>query len=227
MLKRISNNRAPARAARAARDAGRKPARAAILAAAESEFARHGLAGARTDAIASAADVNHALLYYYFKSKEHLYQAVLEDHFAAFNDQALDVLAGPGTARDVLLRYVSLHFDFISARHRHAPLFQQCMSGGGAMTDRLVRKYFTPRSRAFVKLLQRGMSAGEFRRADPLHTAISIVALIVFYFSAAPVIQKLGPAGPYAEASLKRRKQEVLEFLRHAVFTDPSPLPLP
>lgn len=199
--------------------------RATILKAAEQVYAENGLAGARTDAIAVAAGVNKALLYYYFKSKERLYQAVLEDHFAAFNTQALDVLAGPGPARDVLLRYVSLHFDFISARHRHAPLFQQCMSAGGAMTDRLVRKYFTPRSRAFVKLLQRGMSAGEFRKADPLHTAISIVALIVFYFSAAPVIQKLGPAGPYAETSLKRRKQEVLEFLRHAVFNDPSPLP--
>jgi TetR/AcrR family transcriptional regulator len=56
--KRFSNRRAPARAA------GRQPARAAILAAAESEFARHGLAGARTDAIAAAAGVNHALLFY-------------------------------------------------------------------------------------------------------------------------------------------------------------------
>jgi TetR/AcrR family transcriptional regulator len=219
MPKRTSSRRAHGRAA------GRKPARAAILAAAESEFARHGLAGARTDAIAAAAGVNHALLYYYFKSKEHLYRAVLEDHFAGFNDRALEVLAGPGPAREVLLNYVSLHFDFISARHRHAPLFQQCMTAGGAMTDRLVRKYFTPRSRAFVKLLRRGMGDGEFRKADPLHTAISIVALIVFYFSAAPVIQKLGPAGPYAEASLKRRKQEVLDLIRHGVLTDPSPLP--
>ena len=150
---------------------------------------------------------------------------MLEDHFAGFNARALEVLAGPGPARDVLLRYVSLHFDFISAHHPHAPLFHQCMSDGGAMAGRLVRKYFTPRSRAFVKLLQRGMRDGEFRRADPLHTAISIVALIVFYFSAAPVIQKLGPAGPYAEASLKRRKQEVLEFLRHGLWTDPQSLP--
>jgi len=219
MPKRISSRRAPGRAA------GRQPARAAILAAARGEFARHGLAGARTDAIASAAGVNHALLYYYFKSKERIYQAVLEDHLAGFNAQALEVLADPGPARDVLLRYVSLHFDFISVRHQCAPLFQQCMSEGGAMMDRLVRKYFAPRGRAFVKLLQRGMRDGEFRKADPFHTAISIVALIVFYFSAAPILQKLGPAGPYTEGSLKRRKQEVLEFLRHALFTQPFPLP--
>jgi hypothetical protein len=150
---------------------------------------------------------------------------VLEDHFADFNAQALKVLAEPGPASGVLLRYVSLHFDFISARHRHAPLFQQCMSACGPMMERFVRKYFAPRSRAFIKLLKRGMRTGEFRKADPLHTAISIVALIVFYFSVAPVIQILGHAGAYAGASLQRRKQEVLDFIRHSLFINPSPLP--
>jgi TetR/AcrR family transcriptional regulator len=199
----------------------RKSAREAILAAAEQAFARHGLAGARTDAIATAAGVNNALLYYYFKSKERLYQAVLEEHIAGFNEEALKMLAAPDSAREVLLRYVSLHFDFISARQRHAPLFQQCMSTGGAMKERLMRKYFIPRSRAFGKLLERGMSAGEFRQADPFHTAVSIVAVIVFYFSAAPVIEQLGPTEAYAEASLQKRKQEVLAFIRHALFTSP------
>jgi AcrR family transcriptional regulator len=46
--------------------------RAAILQAAIREFSREGVAGARTDAIARAAGVNKALLYYYFKDKEEL-----------------------------------------------------------------------------------------------------------------------------------------------------------
>ena len=44
--------------------------RKAILRAAIREFSTHGLAGARTDAIAESAKVNKALLYYYFKSKQ-------------------------------------------------------------------------------------------------------------------------------------------------------------
>lgn len=195
--------------------------RAAILAAAERVFARAGLAGARTDLIAAQAGVNKALLYYYFQSKEKLYQAVLEDLFEQFNRQALQVLAEPGSAREVLLRYVSLHFDFISARRRHAPLFQQFVSAGGKFSEGLVRKYFEPRSRAVTKLLERGARDGEFRRADHFHTAISIVALIVFYFSAAPVFQMLGHVDAYAAANLKRRKQEVLDFIRHGLFVHP------
>ena len=211
----------PPVSSRSRRQARSAHTRAAILAAAERVFARSGLAGARTDAIAAEAGVNKALLYYYFDSKEELYEAVVEDHFRDFNRRALEVLAAPGSAREILLRYVAMHFDFISVRHRYAPLFQQLMSAGGKVPERLIRKYFTARSEAFGRLLQRGMKAGEFRRADRFHTAISIIALIVFYFSAAPVLQLLGHADAYSQAHLKRRKQEVLDFIRHGLFLEP------
>ena len=211
---------------RTARRAGRAASRATILAAAEREFARSGLAGARTDAIAAAAGVNKALLYYYFKSKQDLYEAVLDDQFQEFNRQALDVLNAPGSARAVLFRYVDLHFDFISARHRHASLFQQLMMTGGKPLERLVQRYFVPRSQAFRNLLERGMREGEFRQVDGFHTAISIIALIVFYFSASPVLQLFGHSDAYSQANLQLRKQEVLDFIRHALFVNPeAPLP--
>ena len=196
--------------------------RAAILSAAEQVFAKAGLAGARTDDIAAAAGVNKALLYYYFKSKRGLYEAVLDDHFREFNRRALAVLAAPGAARTVLLRYVSLYFDFISTRHRYASLYAQLMTARGQPLERLVRKYFVPRTTAFNKLLERGIRAGEFRRTDARHTAISVVGLIVFYFSAAPVLQVLGHADAYTSANLTRRKQEVLDFIRHGLFRDPQ-----
>ena len=196
--------------------------RAEIVAAAGRIFGKAGLAGARTDAIAEAAGVNKALLYYYFKSKESLYEAVVEDHFREFNRQALELLAEPGPARAVLLRYVSMHFDYISAKHQSGALFQQMMMNGGKSLERLIRKYFAPRGEAIGKLIERGMRSGEFRRADGFNTAISIVSLIVFYFSAAPVLQILGHPDAYTPANLKRRKQEVLDFVRHGLFVDPN-----
>jgi TetR/AcrR family transcriptional regulator len=215
-MDRVEGNEAGRRRARSAET------RATILAAAEQVFAKAGLAGARTDDIAAAAGVNKALLYYYFKSKHGLYEAVVEDHFRDFNRQALAVLAAPAAARTVLLRYVSLYFDFISTRQRYAALYLQLMTARGKPLERLVRKHFVPRTSAFNKLLERGMRSGEFRRADPRHTAISIVGLIVFYFSAAPVLQVLGHADAYTRANLTRRKQTVLDFIRHGLFRDPQ-----
>jgi TetR/AcrR family transcriptional regulator len=200
----------------------RAEARAKILAAAERAFARDGLAGGRTDAIAAAAGVNKALLYYYFKNKESLYEAVIEEHLREFNLKALAILNAPGSARTLLLRYVDVHFDFISRRHRHASLFQQLMMKGGKPPERLFRKYIVPRGDALRKLLLRGMRAGELRKCDPFHTAISIVALMVFYFSAAPMLRLMGYADPYADASLKQRKAAVLDFIRHGLFVQPE-----
>jgi len=202
-----------------ARSAG---TRAAILAAAADAFAESGLAGARTDAIAAAAGVNKAMLYYYFQSKDRLFEAVVENHFAEFNRRALEVLAEDRPARSVLLHYVNLHFDFITERRRYACIYQQLMMSGGRPLERLVRKYFVPRSAALDRVLERGMHAGEFRHADRRHTAISIVALIVFYFSASQVLQFLGQPDAYDRANLKARKREVLDFIRHGLFTDPD-----
>ena len=199
----------------------RDESRAKILAAAEQIFAREGLAGARTDAIAAAAGVNKALLYYYFRGKEDLYEAVIEEHLKGFNQQALAVLTAPGSARTLLLSYVNLHFDFVSQRQQHAPLFQQLMMKNGKPPERLLAKYIVPRAAAVQALLTRGMKAGELRQADPFHTAITLAALVVSYFSMAPMIQRLGYQDPFARENLDRRKQEVLDFVRHGLFVNP------
>jgi len=196
--------------------------RGAILEAAARIFADEGLAGARTEAIAAAAGVNKALLYYYFKDKESLYVAVVEDHFSKFNADAIEVLTAPGSARTILLQYAGMHFDFIASRMRYAPLYQQLMTNGGKPLKHLVHKFFVPRSEALYRLLERGMRSREFRRADLMHTSVSIAGVTVFYFSAAPVLKQLGRVDAYSKATLKRRRKEMLDFIRHGLFLKPD-----
>src|SRR5215468_924624 len=80
--------------------------RAAILKAAVQEFAREGVAGARTDAIALSAGVNKALLYYYFKDKEALYQAVLDDVFSGVRAAIHEALSKDLPPRERLAAYI-------------------------------------------------------------------------------------------------------------------------
>jgi len=80
--------------------------RAAILQAAAEEFAAHGIAGARTDAIARQARVNKALLYYYFKDKETLYGAVLDDAFSGMKSKVFQVLDSELPPRKKIMAYV-------------------------------------------------------------------------------------------------------------------------
>lgn len=196
--------------------------RAAILRAAERIFAEAGLEGARTDAIAAAATVNKAMLYYYFKSKDGLYRAVLEANAVEFHRRAMEVLAGPGSPRDVLLRYVSNHFDFIGARPYYSRLYQRLIMTGDRSLDRLIKLHWIPIYRRLAKLVEKGVQAGEVRPVDVRHTVVSLVALTVFYFNAAPIVRKISGVDAFAKTEQARRKKEVLDFIRHALFTDPE-----
>src|SRR5580700_4335975 len=80
--------------------------RAAILRAAVAESAEHGIAGARTDAIARAARVNKALLYYYFKDKDTLYGAVLDNAFSGMKTNIFQVLDSDLPPREKIMAYV-------------------------------------------------------------------------------------------------------------------------
>src|SRR5690348_8024953 len=102
-----------------------KQSRAAILQAAVREFAQEGVAGARTDAIARLAGVNKALLYYYFKDKESLYQAVLDNVFSGLHaviDEALAQKKSPPRKR--LIAYVCAHFDYIASNPLYPRIVQ-------------------------------------------------------------------------------------------------------
>jgi TetR/AcrR family transcriptional regulator len=196
--------------------------REVILNAAGQIFAKSGLEGARTEAIAAAAGVNKALLYYYFKSKEDLYRAVLEEYSVSFNRRALEVLSAKGSARSILLRYIDVHFEFIQATPCEGPLYQRLLMTEERSFERLLREYVIPRSERLKALLERGMRSGEFREMDSIHAAISLVALITFYFSFAPVIARVTGHNPHTKENLEKRKKEVVQFIRYALFKDPE-----
>jgi AcrR family transcriptional regulator len=73
-----------------------------ILAAATAEFAAHGIAGARVDRIATAADANKSLIYTYFGNKVALFDAVFEAMVATTVEEiAIDADDLPGFATRV------------------------------------------------------------------------------------------------------------------------------
>src|SRR5579859_300572 len=119
--------------------------RAAIVEAAVREFSREGMAGARTDAIARAAKVNKALLYYYFKDKDALYGAVLDQVFSGLIACVGEVLSRDLPPREKLLAYAGAHFDYIASHPLYPRIVQGEMMGAGrgrsTHLERIVKKY--------------------------------------------------------------------------------------
>ena len=87
-----------------------------ILQAAEEEFLLKGLEGARTTAIAERAGVTHAMLHYYFRTKNMLFERIIEEKMRNAGNimQAVFVL-GDMPRMERVKRGVEQHFDFIAA----------------------------------------------------------------------------------------------------------------
>jgi TetR/AcrR family transcriptional regulator len=195
--------------------------RAAILKAAVSEFADHGVAGARTDAIAQAAHVNKALLYYYFKDKDALYEAVLDHVFSGLRARVVPVLESPLSPRQKMLEYIGTYFDYIAANPRFPRVVQAewMRSGAGsARMQRVAKEYFAPIYGKLIAVLKDGVEAGEFRPVNPMDFLPSIAAIIVFYFSAAPLMKTVMKVDPLSPVRIRERRVFVLDFISAALF---------
>ena len=189
-----------------------------ILHAAEAIFAEKGLAGARTTAIARAARVNKALLYYYFRDKEDIHRFTVEMVFSQLLARAGTALAGSGPAPQRLLGYVNGYFDFVAAHPTYPRLVQRQLMSHGPGLGGMVDKYFRPLNDRLMAAIRAGIARGDFRKVDPRQTAITVVAMTVFYFAAAPVLGELWRCDPLTPARLAARREAVLDFLEHALF---------
>lgn len=204
--------------------------RASILQAAGQEFAEHGIAGARTDAIASEAGVNKALLYYYFKDKETLYGAVLDNVFFQLKATVFEVLDGPLPPREKILAYAGAYFDFVARNQVYPRLMQREMmrarEGHTHHIDRLIKTYIQPIFKRVSELLRQGIADGEFRPVNPVHFMPSMTAVIVFYFSGAPMMAKIVGFNPLTPDRIAERREAVLDFISAALFVSrPGPKP--
>lgn len=189
-----------------------------IVRAAEGIFANKGLAGARASAIARAARVNKALLYYYFRSKEDLHRFTLEMLLSQLRSRVEASLEGPGLPRERLLRYVNSYFDFVTAHPNYPRLIQRQLMNRGRGLGGIVDEYFRPLHDRLTATIRAGIAEGEFREVDAQQTVLTLVAMTVFYFAAAPLLAELWHCDPLKPSRVAARRRAVLDFLEHGLF---------
>ena len=198
--------------------------RKSILRAAIREFSAHGLAGARTDAIAESAKVNKALLYYYFKSKSGLYAAAIEEVSGTVVERALAALDPGRSAGDRLLRTALNHFDRILTQRDFQSLMQQEMvrvrRGESDAMPVLVKNVFKPLLEKLQEAVHEGIETGELCRMDWLQVVYSVLGANVLYFLSAPMMRLVLSFDPMDNAAIESRRKAAVQFLGNALFVD-------
>ena len=170
-----------------------------IVAAAREEFARRGFAGARVDQIARRAGVNKQLLFYYYRSKRGLFQAVLAQT-AGDLDVAFARLSNPaGGPLERLRLTLAAQFEFLAQNPQVVALLGQgTRSDGGAA--------FAPAINRLVVLLAEGQGLGKVRDdLDPHLAAAQALILMVGYLSMEAVVAASARPLGADEPSLRER----------------------
>jgi AcrR family transcriptional regulator len=191
--------------------------RASILDAAETEFAKVGLLGARTESIAARTGVTKAMIHYYFENKENLYRAVIERAVQRRSQEFGKIPFEQMTAVEGLKAIV----DSLMAEMKSNPciasilLFEALQNEGAYCQESSVGCFYEP----IITLLERGMNEGVFRQLDARHVAVNLVGMSVFYVCTRSNLQTIWPVGTdlMADEQYGRHQETTINMLLSAL----------
>ncbi len=190
----------------------------AILEAAEREFLAKGFDGARTISIARAAGVTHAMLHYYFRTKENIFERILDEKMRLMGELVMTTFGRPGLPLLERLRDgVARHFDFIVVnpdlpRFIVNEVFAR-PERHEVMRQRL-RKIMDDLLSGMQSQLDESAARGETEPMDARMLMLDIISLNVFIFIAYPIIEPiLGDLTADRERFFELRKQENIETI--------------
>lgn len=196
-----------------------------IFEAALTEFAQNGKKGARLQAIADAAGVNKALVHYYFRNKQHLYEEVFDYMYSRFFNCLCSALQGSGSFREMLESFIKIYMDFLKSYNGFSMLMRTKldMEAGELKSkyQQMVRENGAAPSSVFAEKMEEFMDKGEVRPVDPFQAFITLLGSCNYLFIGYPV---LSIAHPDLEKNwdlyVEQRKQHLIELLYRGLKND-------
>ncbi len=188
-----------------------------IIQAATDVFLEKGRDGARMQDIADRAGINKALLHYYFRSKNRLYEKVFESVVEFFLRHLLEAAQVQQDLPQMLRSFINEYIDTL-ARHPQVVQFVLWeIRHGGENFARAAKKVFENHGYTTIPLIAKTREAlerGEIRPVDPVHFTLSLIGMCLYPFIARPVIERVIPGVEVrSPAFLERRKEEIFRLV--------------
>lgn len=189
----------------------------AILKAAENEFLEKGYSRSKTIEIAQAAGVTHAMLHYYFRTKENLFNKVFQDKVRLMASTFTSMMNEDLPFMDRISKGVEKHFDLV-AQNKKLPIFIISEVLGNEERREACREIFLPVIQDELSRLQvsidKEISKGSIQKITAINLLMSIVSLNVFVFIATPVLRMMtGNSEAEYNKFLADRKKENIETI--------------
>ncbi|HAD11150.1 MAG TPA: TetR/AcrR family transcriptional regulator [Saprospirales bacterium] len=178
-----------------------------IFEAAHEVFTQKGMDGAKMQEIADRAGINKALLHYYYRSKEKLYEAVVRAVIAQAIPMVRKVLESDLPLEEKITRFIDFYIGIIS-KNTFVPLFiiSEINKHPDHFFENVLPKEL-PQPQFFFKQVDEEIRAGKIRPIDPRHLIINIISLCIFPFLGKPLMRiLLGMTHEETKQLLEERK---------------------
>jgi len=189
-----------------------------IIDAATDVFVQKGMDGARMQEIADRAGINKALLHYYFRSKEKLFDAIFAKLIGIAFPRIGQILQSDLPILEKIENVIDIYIDLL-LKYPFLPVFiiKEMNRDATPFFDFIERKGFS--ASPILQMLSDAMEQGQIRKMRPEHLVVNVLGLCVFPFAARPMINHVAFKGDYKAMKqfLTERKDEVKSFVLKAI----------
>lgn len=185
-----------------------------IHAAAKQIFIEKGMDGARMQDIADRAGINKALLHYYFRNKEKLFETVFVEAAANFLPRVKNIIAGDGPLFEKIEKFVHEYISIL-IDNPYLPLF--ILNEVNKQPKTFITRIWGDKRPPFQILamqVEAEVKKGTIKPIDAMTLMVNMVSMCIFPFVARPMVQyATGISDEAFWQFMERRKTEVSKFI--------------
>jgi len=185
-----------------------------IKEAAKKVFLLNGLKGARMQTIADEAGINRAMLHYYFRTKERLFEVIFSDAMNEMNDRMGAIAEADLTIFKKIEHFIHGYSEKASENPEFDLFVMNEFRQNPKFFEQLMRTSSTGRSiRSFITELEKASNRKEIV-GDPHQIFLSMMGLCIFPYAAMTMIRTMiGKSESAYQKILNERKAFLIQFL--------------
>lgn len=185
-----------------------------ILNAAKKIFLTKGMDGARMQDIADEAGINKAMLHYYFRSKDKLFETIFTDIATHFFPRIVEIFEGNSTLFEKIELFCQEYIGKVQ-QAPYLPLF--VLSEANKRPEMLLKKMFgnrKPPVHLFFQQVEKEIKEGKIKPISPAQLFLNMLSMCVFPFMAKPMLEQgIGINKKQFDAMIEERKKLVPQFI--------------
>ncbi len=196
------------------RNAGEK-----ILEAARKVFITKGMNGARMQDIADEAGMNKALLHYYYRDKDKLFETVFLEEAQKFFPKINMIFNSEIPLEEKIGKFVQEYIDEMQL-NPYLPWF--VLNEINRDPDQFMYKVWgadnLPRPGKFLEQIEKEIKRGKIKRIQPVHLLLNLLGMTIFPFVARPmVVRNMRMSETQFREAMEQRKKEIPKFIMDAI----------